>query len=61
MERHQKHRSDLGKAWDGTFVGLFIDLQNPLSLEAVYDEIEKETFAPPPRKKTKHPKRLEVI
>jgi hypothetical protein len=46
MERYQKNRLDLARAWNGTFVGLFIDLQNPLSLEAVYDEIEKETFVP---------------
>jgi hypothetical protein len=51
VERHQKNREDLEKSWNGTFVGLLIDLLNPLSLEAVYDEIEKEFYSPQSRKK----------
>lgn len=54
IERFQKNHSTLEKAWNGTFVGLFLDLQNPLSLEAVYDEIDKETFAPQSTKKSKN-------
>lgn len=53
IERIQKHREDLAKSWNGTFVGLLINLQNPLSLAAVYDEIEKETFAPHSTNKSK--------
>lgn len=38
VERHQKNRYTLQKPWPGTFVGLLIDLANPLPLEDVYDE-----------------------
>jgi hypothetical protein len=53
IERYQKNRGDLYKSWNGTFVGLLIDLQNPLSLETVFDAIDKETIAPPQSKKSK--------
>ncbi len=46
VERYQKNRSDLDKLWNGTFIGLFIDLNNPLSLESVYDAIDKEIIMP---------------
>ncbi len=53
VERYQKNRGNLEKSWNGTFVGLMIDLQNPLSLEEVFDEIDKETFSPQQTKKSK--------
>jgi len=38
IQRGHKTRCALHRTWNGTFVGLLIDLQNPLPLDAVYNE-----------------------
>lgn len=38
FEKYQKNREILNHPWQGTFVGILIDLANPLPLEKIYDE-----------------------
>ncbi len=38
LDRRAKSRQKLARPWSGTFVGITIDLNNPLPLDAVYEE-----------------------
>ena len=38
FEKYQKNRNVLEKGWNGTFVGILIDVSNPLPLEEIYEE-----------------------
>jgi hypothetical protein len=41
IERYQQKSKPLSRLWKGTFIGLVLDLGNPLPLEDVYAEVEK--------------------
>lgn len=40
IERFQKRTLNLTRGWRGTFVGMVIDMLNPLPLESIYEEAE---------------------
>jgi hypothetical protein len=38
VDRFQRKQATLGRSWPGTFVGVVLDLGNPLPLEEIYEE-----------------------
>lgn len=51
IDRHQRKQASLAHSWPGTFVGVVLDLGNPLPLEEIYEEATNklipETIAAP--------------
>lgn len=52
IERFQQKSTVLKRPWSGTFIGLVLDLDNPLPLEDVYAEVEKMVIPEPSSAKT---------
>ncbi len=38
FEKYQKNRGSISRPWNGTFVGILINIENPLPLAEIYDE-----------------------
>jgi len=46
IDRYGRRQTQLPKPWLGTFIGLILDLANPLPLERIYEEAVEEYIGP---------------
>lgn len=60
VDRYARHRTVLKHPFQGTFIGIVLDLNNPLPLEEIYDKATKEYVSTGPMSATTNATKVQV-